>query len=42
MVLLIHRDGGIKMTVTIASLLFMGAALTGVAVLLKWLEEGGY
>lgn len=27
------------MTVTIASLLFMGAALTGVALLLKWLEE---
>ena len=30
------------MTVTIASLLFMGAALTGIAVLLNWLEEGGY
>lgn len=30
------------MTVTIASLLFMGAALTGVAILLKWLEKGGY
>ena len=30
------------MTVTIASLLFMGAALTGVTILLKWLEKGGY
>ena len=30
------------MTVTIASLLFMGVALTGVAILLKWLEKGGY
>lgn len=30
------------MTVTIASLLFMGAALTGVAILLHWLEKGGY
>lgn len=30
------------MTVTIASLLFMGAVLTGVALLLKWLEKGGY
>ena len=30
------------MTVTIASLLFIGAVLTGVAILLKWLEKGGY
>ena len=30
------------MTVTIASLLFMGAVLTGVGLLLKWLEKGGY
>lgn len=30
------------MTVTIASLLFMGAVLTGVGILLKWLEDGGY
>ena len=30
------------MTVTIASLLFIGAVLTGVGLLLKWLEEGGY
>lgn len=30
------------MTVTIASLLFMGVALTGVALLINWLEEGGY
>lgn len=30
------------MTVTIASLLFMGAALTSVTILLKWLEKGGY
>lgn len=30
------------MTVTIASLLFMGAALTGVAILINYLEEEGY
>lgn len=30
------------MTVTIASLLFVGAVLTGVAILIKWLEEEGY
>lgn len=30
------------MTVTIASLLFVGVVLTGVAILLKWLEDGGY
>ena len=43
MVLLVHRDeGGIKMTITMASLLFVGVVLTGVGLLLKWLEEGGY
>jgi len=30
------------MTITMASLLFVGAVLTGVEILLKWLEEGGY
>lgn len=30
------------MTPTIASLIFMGAVLTGVGLLIKWLEEGGY
>lgn len=30
------------MTITMASLLFVGAVLTGVGLLLNWLEEGGY
>lgn len=30
------------MTVTIASLLFMGAVLTGVGILINYLEEEGY
>lgn len=30
------------MTVTIASLLFVGAALTGVTILINYLEEEGY
>lgn len=30
------------MTVTVASLLFVGVVLTGVALLITWLEEGGY
>ena len=30
------------MTVTIASLLFVGAVLTGVAILINYLEEEGY
>lgn len=30
------------MTVTIASLLFMGAVITFVGLFIHWLEKGGY
>lgn len=30
------------MTITMASLLFVGAVLTGVAILINYLEEEGY